>query len=160
MPSIEAEIDAHFYQLIHKMVNLELAEDHPDRRAHPRSPFSSIHKVAPYDGSNLPQPTDFIDICCHDLARGGFSYLTPIRPTSTNLIAAFGIPPDITCMEARIVRAADVLQYPSTGLLEKIGDPNGPIEYRGPNGEMGVPLVFVSCEFVRRLENTEDISWI
>jgi hypothetical protein len=159
MPSIEAELDAHFYELIHRLVNSDSAKDQHDRRGHPRESFSSIHKVAPYDGSNLPQPTDFVDVCCRDLARGGFSYLSPIRPASTNLIVAFGIPPDITCMVARVARTADVLQYTSTGLLEEISDPNGPIQYQGPNGEMGVPLVLVNCQFVCRLKNTEDISW-
>ena len=112
MPSIEAEIDAHFYELIHKSVTLDSAED---RRAHQREPFSPVQRVAPYDGSNLPQPTNYVDVHCHDLSRGGFSYLSAIRPASTNLIAAFGIPPDITCMEARIVRAIDVIENPSTG---------------------------------------------
>jgi hypothetical protein len=159
MPSIEAEIDAQFYELIHRLVNTDPAEDQPDRRGYAREQFSSIHKVAPYDGAKLPQPADFIDIRCHDLARGGFSYLTPIRPSSTNLIAAFGIPPEITCMEARVVRAADVLQFPSSGLLEQVGNPDEPIQYRGPNGEIGVPLVLVSCRFVRRLRDTEGIIW-
>jgi len=149
MPWIEAEIDAHFYRLIHKLVNS--AED---LRAHPRDPLPSIHKVAPYDGSNLPQPPDFVDVCCHDLSRGGFSYLSPIRPTSTNLIVAFGILPDITCMEARIVNTVDVLQHPSTGLLEKIGDPHTPIQSQQPGGETGVPLILVNCQFVRRLKST------
>ena len=159
MPSIEAEIDAQFYELIYKLVNSDSADDGSDRRAHPRELFSSIHKVAPYDGLTLPQPSDFVGVHCHDLARGGFSYLSPIRPAATNLIAVFGIPPDITCMEARVVRTADVLQYPSTSLLETIGDPNAPIQYQGPNGEIGVPLVLVGCQFVRRLKNTEAISW-
>ena len=158
MPSFEAEIDAHFYELIHKLVNSEPAEDPADRRVHPRKPFSSIQRVASYDGVTLPEPPDFIDVSCHDLARGGFSYLSPIRPTSTNLIAAFGIPPGITCVEARVVRASEVLQYPSTGLLERIDDSDGSVEYRGPNGEIGVPLVMVGCQFVRRLK-PEDISW-
>ena len=157
MPSIDAEIDAHFYELIHQLVNSD--GDRSDRRTNPRKPFSSIHKVAPYDGLTLTQSTDFVDVCCHDLARGGFSYLSPIRPTSTSLIAAFGIPPDITCVETRVVCTADVLQFPSTGLLEKIDDPDGPIQYRGPNGEIGVPLVLVNCQFVRRLKDTEEISW-
>ena len=159
MPSIEAEIDVHFYELVHKLLGSDSAEDQPDRRYHPREPFSSIHRVAPYDRLNLPQPADFIGVCCHDLARGGFSYLTAIRPTSTHLIAAFGIPPDVNSMEARVVRSIDVLQYPSTGLVEEIGDPKGPVQYEGPNGEIGVPLILVSCKFIRRLKDTEDISW-
>ena len=159
MPSIKAEIDAHFYELVHQLVNSDSTEDRPDRRGHPRSPFSSIHKVASYDGSTLPQPSDFVDVCCHDLSRGGFSYLSPFRPASTDLIAAFGIPPDITCMEARVTRTADVLQYSSTGVLERIGDPEGSVQYQGPNGEIGVPLVLVGCQFVRRLKDSEDISW-
>lgn len=154
MPSIKSEIDAQFYKLIHKLVNSD-----ENRRGHPRDPFPSIHKVAPYDGSNLPQPPDFVDVCCHDLSRSGFSYLSPIRPSLTNLIAAFGILPDITCMEARIVRTTDVLQHPSTGLLEEVGDPNAPIQYEGPDGKSGVPLILVSCEFVRRLKYAESISW-
>ncbi len=159
MPSLEAEIDAHFYELIHKLVTTDLSEDEPERRDHPREAFPSIHKVAPYDGTRLPLPTDFVDVCCRDLARGGFSYLSALRPTSTDLIVAFGVPPDITCVEARVVHMADVLQFPSTGLLEKIDNPNQPIQYRGPNGEIGVPHVLVSCQFVRRLKNAEEIRW-
>ncbi len=159
MPSVEAEIDAHFYELIHKLVTTDLSEDEPERRNHPRETFSAIHKVAPYDGKRLPQPSDFADIRCHDLARGGLSYLSANRPASTDLIVAFGVPPDITCVEARVVHMSDVLQFPSTGVLEKIDNPNEPIQYRGPNGELGVPLVLVSCQFVRRLKDTEEISW-
>ena len=146
MPSIEAEIDANFYRLIHKSVKSDPAEG---RRGHARESFPSLHKVAPYDGVTLPQPPDFVDVRCHDLSRGGFSYLSAIRPASTNLIVAFGVIPDITCMEARIVRAIDVIENPSTGLLERIDD---------PAGEIGVPLVLVSCRFIRRLKDTEAVS--
>ena len=155
MPSIEAEIDAHFYELIHKSVTLDSAED---RRAHQREPFSPVQRVAPYDGSNLPQPTNYVDVHCHDLSRGGFSYLSPIRPTSTRLIAVLGVPPDMTCVETRIVDTVDVLQYPSTGLLEKIGEPHSPIQSQDPSDETGVPLILVNCQFVRRLTSTEDTS--
>ncbi len=144
MPSLEAEIDAHFYELIHKLVTTDSSEDQPERRGHPRETFSAIHKVAPYDGKRIPQPSDFVDVRCHDLARGGFSYLSAIRPTSTSLIIAFGVPPDITSVEARVVHMSDVLQFPSTGLLDKIDNPNEPIQYRGPNGEIGVPPGLVS----------------
>lgn len=159
MPSIDAEIDANFYELIHKLMRSDSDEGQPNRRCHPRESFSSLHKVAPYDGVNLPQPADFIGVCCHDLARGGFSYLSAIRPTSTHLIVAFGIPPDITCMEAQVVRSSDVLQYASTGLLEESGDPKDSVQYEGPNGEIGVPQFLVSCQFVRRLKDTEGIPW-
>ena len=140
-------------------MNTDSSEDEPERRTHAREAFPSIHKVAPYDGTRLPLPPDFVDVCCHDLARGGFSYLSAIRPTSASLLVAFGVPPDITCVEARVVNMVDVLQFPSTGLLEKIENPNQPIQYRGPNGEIGVPQILVSCQFVRRMKDAEEIRW-
>ena len=169
MPSFEAEIDAHFYELIHTLVKVDPAEAESgdgdplpatsDRRARPRESFTSPHKVAPYDGLTTPRPEDFVDVHCHDLARGGFSYLSPLAVESTKLITAFGVPPDVTCVEARVVRTTEVLQFPSTGLLETIDDSNGPVQYRGPNGEIGVPLFLISCRFVRRLKDAEEVSW-
>jgi hypothetical protein len=169
MPSFEAEIDAHFYELIHRLLHCDQTDEGPvdldrplkgfERRVHIRKPFASTHKIASYDGLTLPQAADFTDIQCHDLARGGFSYLSALRPESNSIIAAFGIPPHVTCTEAQVVRVTEVLRFPSTGLLERIDDTNDPVDYRGPNGEIGIPLILLGCQFVRRLRDDEAISW-
>jgi hypothetical protein len=152
MPTVDNEIDAHFYELIHSLVGSGKENGKRERRGRQREAFGATHQVAPYDGKKFPEAFRFFDVRCHDLTRAGFSFLMPNRPHFSSLVAAFGSDPAVLYVEARVSRKDDVLFFPSTGRVEHVTRGQGPIRYTRPDGKIGEPRVLVGCQFVRRME--------
>ena len=124
-----------------------------------RVPFSAVQRIAPLRGNRLPDDSEFFPVRCCDLATGGISFLMASRPTFTELVIAFGNPPDVTYLAAEVVHCTDVLAQPS-GQWERVGhrmagadDPSDNTPHVPQSGETpsGETMVQIGCRFTRRM---------
>jgi hypothetical protein len=151
MPGSQTQIDADFFNLIHRIVGERKMEEESDRRAHRRQPFTTWQRVAPRTGRRIPDPSEFVEVTCHDLTQSGFSFLVSHRPSFRELVAEFGSPPEVIRVEAEVTRCTDVLV-----------DTDGRVEYLGgiccerPRQRAGTPMVLVGCRFTQRLQNAAE----
>ncbi len=83
-----------------------------ERRESPRRAYPYRQWIAPMKAGQLPKLHEFKEILCHDIAAGGFSYLTAERPTTDTIVACLGIPPKVTYMLTHI---AHITQISSEG---------------------------------------------
>jgi len=149
MPSLESEIDAQFYEMIHRLS--DGTGSLPDeRRREPRHPYDVLQKVAPYDGNWFPGPGDFVNVKCHDLTRAGFSFLLPRRPAFKSIVACFQGSDDTLYFEAEIVQVSRALVQPD-GEVEVFGNRNISSEALHPGAK---PALLIGCKFVRRLQKS------
>jgi PAS domain S-box-containing protein len=89
------------------------SERHPstgteERRRRPRLAYSYRQLIAPIVNGKLPSRQDFVELECHDIAVGGFSYYSPTPPASDQVVIALGIPPRLTFLIAQIVHVRRV----------------------------------------------------
>lgn len=147
----ESQIDASFYRLIHELVRAPDAGGEDERRGHPRRRFLVDHRVAPVRGEEFPDESAFIPVRCNDLTRSGFSFFFPSRPEFTNLVVAFGAPPETIYVGAEVIYCDDVLIHP-LGVVERLGGDRAGPSRRSPEGAAAVPAVLVGCQFTERLE--------
>ncbi len=152
--SMESEIDATFYRLIHQLSSMSSTGENAERRAQERRPFATWQRIAPYDGRGCPEESQFFEVQCHDLTQGGFSFLLARRPTFTSLVVEFGTAPDLIYVAAQVLRVSRVLLHPS-GMVECLSrHGNGRSESQeeeSPRGEQPTPKVLVGCRFTRRV---------
>lgn len=147
MPSLESEIDAQFYEMIHRLSEgTEAALD--DRRREPRHAYGMLQRVAPYDGRWFPGDEDFVDVHCHDLTRSGFSFLLPRRPAFKSIVACFEGPDETLYLEAEVVQVSRALIQPG-GEVEVFGDRAPSLAAIRPGVR---PALLIGCRFVRRLD--------
>ncbi len=146
-----SEVDASFFEMIHRIAGPSLEEPKSERRSRDRRPFVVTQRIAPRRQAGLPDDSEFFEVKCYDLNRAGFSFLVPSRPSFTALVASFRTESDVVYMGADILRCASVLVYPA-GHVEHIHGRAGDVNYRGPNGEKGKPMVLVGCQFTGQLE--------
>lgn len=149
MSSTEAQIDATFYQMVHQFVHAS-EDKQDDRRRHKRQRFFGVQWIAPWDGSRLPSESEFIEVQCHDLTPGGFSFFFARRPTFPLVAAGFGRKPNLLYIGAEIVRSVPVLLFPS-GRIKQVRDGETQIQRYSPSGEAGRPTTLIGCRFLRRL---------
>jgi hypothetical protein len=147
MPSLETEIDAQFYEMIHRLgdgagVSLD------ERRGTPRHAYSVSQKVAPYDGRWFPAPDEFVDVQCHDLTQSGFSFLLSRRPAFKSIVASFQGPDETLFFEAEVVQISRALVQPE-GEIEVFGDRTPSASAIRPGAK---PALLIGCKFVRRLQ--------
>jgi PAS domain S-box-containing protein len=98
-----------------------------ERRLKPRRSYPYVQMVAPVIDGRLPNPKMFKAMRCKDIAAGGFSFLSPIKPNYAQCVAAFGVAPSLTYLMARIVHSR-------------------PIQHEGET------LFIVGCEYTGRVE--------
>jgi hypothetical protein len=152
MPGLESEIDAIFYQLIHRLAGTAQDDQDAERRGQSRKPFRLFQRIAPWRGPGFPDDAEFFDVPCHDLTRGGFSFFLPARPNFASLVAEFGSPAQLIFVAAQVTNYRRVLLHPS-GLIEHVRRrADGRIGRRGPDGQKWEPCVLVGCRFTQRLE--------
>jgi hypothetical protein len=151
MAGPQTQIDADFFNLIHRVVGKRKMEEEAERRAHRREPFKSWQRVAPWDGLGCPDPSEFVEVTCHDLTRSGFSFLISHRPGFRQLLAEFGQPPEVIRVAAEVVRCTDVL-VDADGQVVQLGG----IRYDAAGGGTGTPMVLVGCQFTQRLSGPAD----
>ncbi len=155
MGSLEAEIDASFYNLVYQ---LSAATSNPasDRRRQRRSRFVATQRIALRRAPGIPHESEFIEVQCHDLTRGGFSFLLPSEPSFHFLVVAFGIAPNTIYVSARVTHCEPVLVHDS-GLIERIGARDASDE-AGAKGKAGKRMVLVGCSFIERLTTSRPES--
>ncbi len=145
------EVDASFFEMVHRIAGPLLDESKSERRDRDRRPFGVTQWIAPRRQAGLPDDSEFVEVKCHDLNRAGFSFLLPSRPSFTALVASFSTGAGRVYMGAEVLHCASVLVYPS-GQIEHISGRASDVSYRGPNGEKGQPMVLVGCRFAGQLQ--------
>lgn len=148
MGSLESEVDASFFSMIHRLAAVPRPEA-AERRSARRHSFPVTQRIAPRDGSNVPDESEFVDVPCHDLTRGGFSFFLPKRPTFDSLVVALERPEGTIHVAADVVRQADVLLFPS-GRIQDLDQQHTPDSSDEPV-ESATPMVVVGCRFTERL---------
>jgi hypothetical protein len=73
-----------------------------EKRTRERQDYQCMQLIAEYDCETLPAQAEFRPVLCHDLSSHGFSFWSPQKPNSIDLIVALGNVPFVF-MHARIV---------------------------------------------------------
>jgi diguanylate cyclase (GGDEF)-like protein len=76
-----------------------------DRRNQPRRPFPTNQFVAPYVEGRLPTRETFVQVRCHDISSGGFSFLLSQPPEFETFVVALGMPPNVTYLTGRVMHS-------------------------------------------------------
>ncbi len=146
MSSLEAEIDANFYDLVHQL-SMSAGGPMGDRRQERRSRFVAMQRIAFRRTPGIPDEAEFIEVPCHDLTRGGFSFFLPSEPSFRFLVVALGAAPNVIYVSARETHTEQVLVYES-GLIERFGEGSVPDETQTKAARR---MFLVGCTFIERL---------
>ena len=147
MSGQEIQSDAQFYNLIYQLASTEQAAE---RRGFGRHPFLCKQRIAPWPESGKLAQADFMEVRCHDLNQAGFSFLLPVRPQFTSVVAALNSGSEEIYIIARITRCEEMLVYPS-GLVEPVAGRSSHVSYREPGGGVAERLYQVGCRFMGRI---------
>jgi len=151
---MESEIDAVFYRLVHEVLLASRADRQADRRKQRRSAFSTRQRVAPWDGRQFPEPSQFFEVQCHDLTQGGFSFLLPQPPDFAFLVAELTTPVELIFLAAEVRHYCRVWSRTwigPAGELGRVGREEEPASVGPEDAESPGPIFLVGCRFVRRL---------
>ena len=104
-----------------------IEEPQRDRRRSKRMPYACTGMAAAYLAPDVPPKEAFWMVRCRDLSRGGVSFYSPIKPSTSSLVLSLGSLDSVSCLLAcRVVYCAYV-------------------------GNQGQPQYLVGCEFLERL---------
>ena len=148
----ESNIDANFYRLIHQLAGPQTAIHDGERRYKRRQPFPSVQRIAPHDGSGVPDEAAFQEVQCYDLNRAGFSFFLVEKPEFETLVVAFGDEPNKIYAAAEVAHVGNVLLYPS-GQLERVDSHDSAVCRPDKNGQKPNKLILVGCRFTHRVES-------
>ena len=146
----DSEIDADFYNLIHQRARAAGEDGPAARRRERRRSFLSSQRIAPRRGPGVPDESQFFEVPCHDLSRGGFSFFAPNRPDFDSLAVAVGTPPEGIYKAAQVAHCEDVLGD-SFGEVRPVGGPGEQLDQQDLDGRPAMPMVMVGCRFNGRL---------
>jgi PAS domain S-box-containing protein len=98
-----------------------------NRRTFERGQFRSTQRIAPFTSGQIPHPSAFFEVQCHELSAGGFSFFLPHRPKDKKYLVRLGAGEHTILMsvEVRSCRLAE---------------------------EQGIPQYLVGCKFVERIQ--------
>ncbi len=88
-----------------------------ERRRKARRAYPYLQRLAPVLDDELPNPDEFIDVECHDISPGGFSFLFPYPFPSDSLVVELGIPPKLTYLMAQVAHVTRTTRGKSTFYL-------------------------------------------
>ncbi len=74
-----------------------------DRRKRPRRAFNFQQRIAAVTGGRLPDPRTFMEVKCHDISSGGFSFLLANPPGHSTYVVALGVAPAAIYVLAKVV---------------------------------------------------------
>ncbi|MHC4177117.1 MAG: hypothetical protein ACYSWU_06405 [Planctomycetota bacterium] len=151
MAPVGNELDANFFSMIHQLACGAREDEAAERRTERRRTFLSSQRIAPRHGPGVPDESQFFEVPCHDLSRGGFSFFLPHRPDFDSLAVAFGTPPEVIYMAAEVSHCEDV-SVDSCGQVRPVHGPGGETGPEDLDGPAATPMVLVGCRFIRRLQ--------
>jgi hypothetical protein len=122
-----------------------------ERRHCRRRRFFAIQRIAPYDGSRLPEEAEFFCAESRDLTAEGVSFLLRAHPDCGAFVVALCEPPVTQYVVADVVHSTDVRVY-ACGTVEPLYGGEGCGDGECTGGEMGEPMVLVGCRFRERFE--------
>ena len=96
-----------------------------ERRKRQRRAYPYVQLIGPVINGRLPEPGEFHEVSCHDIAAGGFSYISSTPPNYDTLVVALGIAPRVSHLLAQVAHITRI-------------------------EENGQPLFLVGCSYVRR----------
>ncbi len=73
-----------------------------ERRGRPRRSYPFKQRIAAVVDGKLPDPDTFSEMLCHDIAAGGFSFLSDTPPKSDMVVVGLGIPPKVSYLIAQV----------------------------------------------------------
>ena len=76
-----------------------------ERRQHLRRPYPFMQMVAPLFNGKMPGKDDFRPVRCHEISRGGISFLSPTPPPTDTYVIELGSPPRLSYLVAMVVHA-------------------------------------------------------
>ena len=88
-----------------------------ERRRRVRRSYPYTQKVAPIVDGRLPQPREFVEVLCHDIAAGGFSFFADGPPVSDALVVALGSPSNPTFLTAQVAHVTRLGHQPKARYL-------------------------------------------
>ena len=149
MASLAQTGDPEFYELVHQMADLLPTGEAAERRRGRRRPFSSIQRIAPRHGLELPADSEFVDVQCHDLTRAGFSFPLPNQPDFDCLVVALESLQGVIHVAAEVRHTADVL-VDAFGRVQLVGEHTVGTGYVEHRVQTSTPMVLVGCRFTER----------
>lgn len=126
--------DAAFFDMVHALLDEQMAGSEPERRGSARHPYNCIQLLAPFDGKRLPAQADFRKVHCQDISATGLSFCSPRKPETQYVVIALGAVPFsfyvAEVMHAQPVNNDGVVEYlVGCRLMRRItraGDAGGP----------------------------------
>ncbi len=122
-----------------------------ERRGCPRARYFALKRIAPYDGSRMPDEAEFFCVEFRDLTDNGMSFFLQERPDFDSVVLMSCDSPGKNHTVARVAHCTDVLVYPS-GLIEPIDSKESSRHSRHQEGENGERMVLVGCQFVSNIK--------
>jgi len=148
MPTFEAQSDAGFYELVHRILMRSDACSLQERRIRPRMEFDTEQRIAPW-GDRPPSESDFITVRCFDLNKGGIAFFLDEPPPFRKLVVELKCPQNRIYVLAEVAHHAPVLLYPNGDIVlqeaEDIFE-----EEELPDMGQPVPKILVGCRFLSR----------
>lgn len=148
MPSFEAQSDAGFYELVHRILMRSESNPLRERRIRPRIEFKSSQRIAPWH-DRPPGEQDFFPVHCFDLNKGGIAFFLDDPPTFKKLLVELACPQKKIYIIAEVAHHAPVLLYPNGDIIleeseEVFADEDLP--------DLGQPVhkILVGCRFLSR----------
>jgi len=149
MANLAKMSDPEFYELVHQIGDLLPADETAERRRGQRQPFPSVQRIAPRSGAELPAESEFVDVQCHDLTRGGFSFLLPSQPNFDQLVVILESIHGVIHVAAEVRHTDDVL-VDAFGHVQRIGEHAIDAGYGENRIQTATPMVLVGCRFTER----------
>ena len=105
-----------------------------DRRKRDRQPLDAVQRIAPWNGSAVPDEADFFEVMCRDVSSTGISFLLSTRPSFESFVIALGSSSNLTLVAAEVVHCMDVL-VDRSGVVERVSGDTDAAERDGPQAE-------------------------
>ncbi len=114
--------DASFYELVHKVLTTQHAQELEDaadreRRIRNRQSFSTVQSVAPIIEGRLPKLSELHEVLCHDLSTSGFSFYVASPPTTESLLVRLAGNGKATFLTAQVMHCRQVADGGETAFL-------------------------------------------
>ncbi len=101
---------------LHQAITEALDPRNVERRTSERYAYAAIQMVAPCGIAGALGENIFRPVRCHDISRGGVSFIWPTQPDFTEIVVRLSDGPGAVCLKARVLRCIPVAD-PHGGFL-------------------------------------------